>query len=645
MYLEIIGVLTKAQESKFKADMSSYNDQISMYTSGEEIKQVNRNTINAGLEWSSMQIKDIVPDFDEASYKEKVVIVKGTMYYFAPEVKERTKKIKREVKWCEEIGIGVYTGKVALYDDYDEVEPPGSMWVTVNGVSYYSPDVKKFSKENTYYVDTTGDIVGRTNRIEPPTNWYDYKEKEWANIVTVNGTASAFWVWIPRYEYKLDSTNQKSDIKFIQLDQEPDEGYEIPESFSFGGQELTGYWISKYELSNTNNGGFKVNLSGEEAVIEALSTGGEYKVFVDGLYKETSELPYTITGLRKDIMYNIMIVGPDGNPVGEQDICAEGEEIEPPDLSKFNKSATYYVDSTGKVTGRVDKTEAPSNWYSYKNKEWANIVTVTDNNVAYWVWIPRYEYKLSVNDQKSDVKFIPKTQTTPNSGYEIPESFTFGGQQLSGYWISKYELSTSTTEVLNCDIETSAIKVKPFKADDTKKYSFFIDGKEYNNGESYTLPYTIQGLNPGQSYNIMVMDDELKQPVLERDIVTYSNKFEEPDLSGFKSNCTYYVTWDSNGNETRTPITQAPPSNWYNYENREWANVVTTGASGDVEAYWVWIPRYEYKLYSQTQKVTVKYIDKKTTTADAGYEIPESFTFGGKQLAGYWISKYELSSK
>ena len=192
--------------------MSGYNEQINMYTSGEEIKQVNKNTINAGLEWSSMEIKDIIPDFDEASYKEKVIVIKGIMYYYAPEPKERTKKIKREVKWCEEIGIGVYTGKVALYDDYDEVEPPGSMWVTVNGVSYYSPDVKKFSKENTYYVDTTGDIVGRTNRIEPPTNWYDYKEKEWANIVTVNGTASAFWVWIPRYEYKLDSTNQKSDI-------------------------------------------------------------------------------------------------------------------------------------------------------------------------------------------------------------------------------------------------------------------------------------------------------------------------------------------------------------------------------------------------------------------------------------------------
>ena len=133
--------------------------------------------------------------------------------------------------------------------------------------------------------------------------------------------------------------------------------------------------------------------------------------------------------------------------------------------------------------------------------------------------------------------------------------------------------------------------------------------------------------------------------MLEKDIVTISNKVEKPDSSGFKTNCTYYVTWDSEGNETRTPITQIAPSNWYDYSKKEWANIVTTGASGDVEAYWVWIPRYEYKLYSSTQEATIKYINKNTTKPDAGYEIPESFEFGGKQLAGYWISKYELSNK
>ena len=151
------------------------------------------------------------------------------------------------------------------------------------------------------------------------------------------------------------------------------------------------------------------------------------------------------------------------------------------------------------------------------------------------------------------------------------------------------------------------------------------------------------GLKANAEYNIMVIDNETGQPIAERDVVTYSNYFEDPDLSGFNNSCTYYVTYDDEGNETRTLITQTEPSNWYDYTKHEWANIVTTG--GGYEAYWVWIPRYEYKLYSGSQKVTVKYIPKTQANPDPGYEIPESFKFGGKELGGYWISKYELSSR
>jgi len=31
-----------------------------------------------------------------------------------------------------------------------------------------------------------------------------------------------------------------------------------------------------------------------------------------------------------------------------------------------------------------------------------------------------------------------------------------------------------------------------------------------------------------------------------------------------------------------------------------------------------------------------------TTTATAGYEIPEAFIFDGKELDGYWAMKYNI---
>ena len=140
------GLLTKAEEAQFKSEMSAYNEKVKLYTMAESIDN-NQNSINAGIDGSTLQVKQIITGFNQNKYGEKVVIIRGVMYYSAPEVRLRSTQIKKEVKWCKEIGIDIYTGVVDLYDDYDEVEPLDSQWVTVNGVSYYSPDVKGLVKK------------------------------------------------------------------------------------------------------------------------------------------------------------------------------------------------------------------------------------------------------------------------------------------------------------------------------------------------------------------------------------------------------------------------------------------------------------------------------------------------------------------
>ena len=70
----------------------------------------------------------------------------------------------------------------------------------------YNEETQKWVKDETNsaysYVDTS--IEGKENK------------SEWANAkVTMNGVESYF-VWIPRYAYKIDSTNRTIDIKFIQ---------------------------------------------------------------------------------------------------------------------------------------------------------------------------------------------------------------------------------------------------------------------------------------------------------------------------------------------------------------------------------------------------------------------------------------------
>ena len=118
------------------------------------------------------------------------------------------------------------------------------------------------------------------------------------------------------------------------------------------------------------------------------------------------------------------------------------------------------------------------------------------------------------------------------------------------------------------------------------------------------------------------------------------------------------VYWDNNGNEVSNDIRE----NWYEYvagnnqtdtKTSKWANAKTADGS-----YWVWIPRYEYKILSgegtsNTGKIEVKFIPTTQTTADSGYKIHPAFQNGttnkfkrgewDSELAGIWVAKFEMS--
>ena len=126
-----------------------------------------------------------------------------------------------------------------------------------------------------------------------------------------------------------------------------------------------------------------------------------------------------------------------------------------------------------------------------------------------------------------------------------------------------------------------------------------------------------------------------------------------------------YVTW--NLNETGTEYVPndrqtTQPDDWYDYENGKWANIKTTNSG--LEAYWVWIPRYEYIVPTSTTEteIEVRFIgtDKKegaigytkqsdgTIQSNDGYTIHPAFTNAGNggfgELDGIWVAKFEAVS-
>ena len=109
-------------------------------------------------------------------------------------------------------------------------------------------------------------------------------------------------------------------------------------------------------------------------------------------------------------------------------------------------------------------------------------------------------------------------------------------------------------------------------------------------------------------------------------------------------------------------------SNWYNYKNKKWANVVlvnkranylnTTGVTvseDDILAYYVWIPRYKYKIWSiddenkkgQEQEINIVFEnknDEKALGTQVGeYRTHPAFTFGDTELNGIWVGKFETT--
>ena len=135
-----------------------------------------------------------------------------------------------------------------------------------------------------------------TNREDINTNnenkcWYDYGSKKWANAQTEDGS---MWVWIPRYAYKINKSNQTFDVVFLvgttdnyydkngklQTAKRQTSETDIPDAskeyvvhpaftnesnigYVNGGwkKELTGIWVSKFEAgyAGGNNNAYKVD--------------------------------------------------------------------------------------------------------------------------------------------------------------------------------------------------------------------------------------------------------------------------------------------------------------------------------------------------------------------------------------------------
>ena len=179
----------------------------------------------------------------------------------------------------------------------------------------------------------------------------------------------------------------------------------------------------------------------------------------------------------------------------EQDLDYEGNA---PVL--LDNMIPVYYDETSGSWKKADQENITNKWYDYSNKMWANAVTVSETNRAtylsaevgteiamedintMWVWIPRYKYTIFnanmsgaevTNEQEIKIEFEIGTTSTGtvtcvdainnedgtsevctdstygevtngSSTYTHP-AFTFGDDELTGFWFAKFENSIDSS--------------------------------------------------------------------------------------------------------------------------------------------------------------------------------------------------------
>src|SRR5574344_1195127 len=120
--------------------------------------------------------------------------------------------------------------------------------------------------------------------------------------------------------------------------------------------------------------------------------------------------------------------------------------------------------------GSLTKADTSSEWYNYTNKKWANMVVVKSDTrdgyknatagssitlsdvLGYFVWIPRYKYAITegtgsrlINVVFENKNTAKSTGTAVGTDYLTHPGFTFGTEELNGFWFAKFETTGDAT--------------------------------------------------------------------------------------------------------------------------------------------------------------------------------------------------------
>ena len=401
-------------------------------------------------------------------------------------------------------------------------------------------------------------------------------------------------------------------------------------------------------------------------------------------------------------------------------LCSNGSMALESDGCEVNKPDLTYKDNSGanspelldnmipiKYDGSnwIYTTNEQINWYNYDKKEWANAVVlndgvsknvgdiITEDDIALWyVWIPRYTYTIfngnneSVAEQEIKIKFESGTNSSGTvecvdavsgsgdssetctddtngsivngtSTYTHP-AFTFGTQELTGFWIGKFEVSGSTDEILikpnvssliELNVSTYFTAIQNMSSEDQytlngdshmmknmewgavaylshSKYGTCTNGECIEIGMNNNVNYiTGCGPNFGETVNTNCNSYDTK---IGMQASTTGNIYGVYDMSGGAFEYVMAFAVDNNGlfNSVNTGFMQAPETKYY--DNYTYGTLNTTYSRG--------------KLGDATKETLKKFVNNETATLpqDGWYNNYTSFPYKNQGIYNLsWMAR------
>ena len=326
------------------------------------------------------------------------------------------------------------------------------------------------------------------------------------------------------------------------------------------------------------------------------------------------------------------------------------------------------------------------------------IFTVIGASFAYFTWQTTEDQKTNVvftvtkdfscaadgggNIEPGDVLIVPTEVTEENSAYYIKRevtvtpTITVGGSIYMDLWLDINSIDTG--------LSNSDYFMYSFTKTDTSPYDDVVvsgNFKGKKQGDKIILLYRKDYLSSTtDTYYLWIWLDAEE---------TSSSTMNQAFSLSLNGSCTdknipnkpvldegmIPITFDVSGNNTIIKTVSSNDSSWYDYDNKEWANAIlvteasrdtylnTTGVEvnqSDILAYFVWIPRYKYKIWTLSESSTgeeqeIEIIFQPSSEISEGSQVGEYITHPAfwldddsdgvreddEELSGIWVGKFE----